>query len=241
MEEVRKQIIEAEDACLWLSGGKDSRLLLEIAMRVRPDLPILRFETGWSREQREIVDALTLKHDLTVYTYFPTTAALVGDGKGIALAAHYAINRRGTVFPLLSDIVPGKKCSFDLEITLSEQFWPPVFFKTHIIGSKRNETHFALAGRDAIPGVSWQDGDAMFLAPLYEWTDSDVLAALTGLGIDYKEPSEELDTGNIACCTACLKEEGEVWCPKEEKTISATGWSPQESLREWQKLVGVAV
>jgi hypothetical protein len=228
-------------SALWLSGGKDSRLLLEILTTFELEFACLRFDTGWSKEQRQVVDGLIKKHDLTVYSYPPAAVSLVGDGENLAWILDQAVGRQGEVLPVIRDIVPGTTCAYELEFPVKLKPVPPIYFTDHILGSKKGERHFALSDKDAIPGHRVEIGESTFHFPLYGWTDAEVLIALKEFfGVDYKPVDDALDTGNTACCTACMRG-ARVLCPKTGFEIDAVDWDPQGNLRSWQQAHGVEV
>ena len=234
LKEYLAAICGANNCALWLSGGKDSQLLLQILLAEKLKFSVVRFDDGWSREQKEIVNELIKKHSLQVFSYLPQAATLFGNSAGdLTFACAYAVSPNAS-FTVLRDIVPGERCSLDIKIKTSEKASPPVYFKTHILGSKKGEKHYAFDGRDVVPEKAWLVGQAKFVCPLYEWTDAEVLEALQTFGIDYVEPPEELNTGNVSCCTLCLQGKERVFCPKEEKEIYSIPWSPTKKLKDWQ-------
>ena len=230
------------EVALWLSGGKDSRLLLEVLLDIGASFSILRFADGWSREQRRVIDELTIAHNLRVYTYRPNVGILVGDGAGeITLIKGYPVGSRGEPAMLFRDFVPGSKCAFDAVGPLAERIvTPPVKFDLHLVGTKRGETHWALNGHEFLQTKRWEIGDVDFFAPLYRWSDADVIKALREYGIEWQKPSDAMDTGNIAVCDACLHGVNEVFCPKADKAIPAYNWSPLDNLKAYRETAGIA-
>lgn len=203
---------------------------------------ILRFPTGWTRRQSKIVDRLIIQHQLRVYSYPASNGVLVGNAEGdLALISSYVVGKRGEGIDLVSDIIPGTRCAFDIPLGKWPFRNPPVTFGTHILGTKRGESHFVNNGVPFLKARQWRAGEVQFAAPLFKWSDADVVKALRKYGIDWHEPLDEVNGGNIACCAVCLKpsETGEVYCPKEQKTIPVVEWSPTERLAEYQKFVGV--
>lgn len=226
---------------LWLSGGKDSRLLLEVMIAERIKFSILRFDDGWTREQRQVVDDLTKQHNLRVYSYPPNWSMMVGDGDGeLTVISGYAVADKATS-AVFRDIVDGKRCSFDVEFDYWQSTSPPVKFATHVVGTKRGETHWALNGYAALANKYWTVGEAEFFAPLYGWSDTDVMLALRQYGVNWKRPVDELDTGNLAVCSNCLHGIEDVYCPKTGGAVKAVKWSPTDNLHNWQKANGIEV
>lgn len=231
------ELCAANNCVLWLSGGKDSLLLLQVLLTEK--FSVLRFDDGWTREQKEIVNNLIKKHSLQVFSYPPKSAVLFGDGNGeITLACAYGVGAKGEAVSILRDLVHGSRCAFDVNIKISERANPPVIFDVNIWGSKKGEPHYAFSGGDVVPAKEWSAGNAKFVCPLYDWTDAEVLEALKLFGINYVEPPDQLNTGNVSACTNCLKgKTGEpVDCPKKGKQIYSIEWNPQEKLKNWQQM-----
>lgn len=222
-------------AALHLSGGKDSLLLLKVLTTFELEFSVLRFDLGWSRGQRSIVDELIKEHDLTVYSYPPASFDLFGDGNGnLAWSTDYALGSRGERLPVLRDIVPGDACAYDVEFPASFSLMPKIYFTNHITGAKKGETHFALGGKDAVPGPQFRVGDITIHCPLYDWTDAEVIEALKlFFGIDYKEPSDALNTGNTSVCTRCMHGVRTI-CPKKKCEIDPVKWDPVANLNAWR-------
>lgn len=230
------------DVALWLSGGKDSRLLLEIMLAERLRFSILRFDETWSREQRAVVDELIKRHDLRVYSYAPRWGTMVGGEDGeMALISGYAVASDSTTASLFRDMVDGERCAFDVPLTVSEREVPPIRFETHIVGTKKNESHWATANRPFTTAKRWEVGDVDFVAPLFTWSDADVIKALRRYGIEWSTPSLKQDTGNSAICSNCLRERrgGMAWCPKAGAPIPTVKWSPSENLAAFQQAAGI--
>jgi 3'-phosphoadenosine 5'-phosphosulfate sulfotransferase (PAPS reductase)/FAD synthetase len=246
LEDLREQlrllcVAEKQPVALWLSGGKDSLLLLLVALSARLPFSILRFDDGWTREQKRIVGNLIEKHKLQVFSYRPLAATVIGNSAGeVTLVCDYAVTAKGDPIAVLRDFVdePGNfsRCAFDLKLEKSTNTPPPVLFRTHLLGSKKGEKHYAFAqSRDVVNLPSWKIGTANFHAPLYDLTDSDVIALLAELGVNYTEPPPHLNTGNLPLCHECLKGTGKVFCPKEKKEIDSHEWNPQQQLANWRE------
>lgn len=226
---------------LWLSGGKDSRLLLEIMIAERIRFTVLRFDDAWSREQRAVVDELTATHNLRVYSYPPSWSLMVGDGEqNLTLISGYAVSNGGETSAVFRDIVDGQRCSFDVNLDFWKPQNPPVQFAGHVVGTKRGETHWALGGYEFLRQKYWQVGEVEFFAPLFSWSDADVILALRKYGVKWQQPEDRLDTGNIAACTNCLHGAA-AYCPKENRPIDPVEWSPQDNLLKWQTANGIEV
>jgi hypothetical protein len=233
---------EGSNVALWFSAGSDSRLLLEVLLSEKVPFSILRFDDGWSREQRKTVDALILKYNLRVYSYPPISGILLGNGQGeLTLACHYSVGLRGENTAIFRDLVPGEKCAFDINIPISDRISPPMLFDTHLVGTKRGETHWIANGRPLATQKRWFIGGAKFFSPIFEWNDADVLQALKDMKVDYIPPAtEQEDLGNLVSCSRCLTSKTDVLCPKTGDTIPPVQWSPLQSLRDYREHNGIA-
>ena len=229
-----REICAGGETVLWFSGGKDSRLLLELMLAQKLPFSILCFDDGWTRDQRRVVDDVIKRHNLRVYSYLPQSVYLFGAGGELTVAAHYAVGNRGETIPVLRDFVHQEKaCGLEkFQANVATSANTPVFFANHILGSKRREKHYAFGGRDTVTNAEFEVGGARFFCPLYFWNNADVSAALGKLGIKNAQTSAALDTGNIPACHSCLL--GEAFCPKEQKTIPAVEWDAAQNLANWR-------
>jgi len=159
---------------LYFSGGKDSRLLLETMLAESIPFWVLRFDDGWTRTQRKVVDDIAIKHSLRVYSYPPLTSDLVGDGNGnLSLVSDYAVGGFGEFLPVIRDFVDGDRCAVDLTFDTSGKPVAPIRFATHVLGSKKSDRHYTFGDDAPISGPAFKIGKQKFVAPLYDWTDSD--------------------------------------------------------------------
>lgn len=236
-------ICKEGDVALWLSGGKDSRLLLEALLALRARFAVLRFDHTWSRAQKKAIDELILKHNLCVHGYAPAWGAVVVDesGQEMTVVSHYTVGSKGQTAVLFRDLVPGPACSLDVPAETAPDTMPLIRFDVHLVGTKRGETHWVMRDGPFLATRRWEIGDVDFAAPLFSWSDAEVVAALRLFGVEWRQPSLAEDTGNIAACYECFKPRsgGACWCPKEGKTIPAIAWSPAENLAALRQQLGV--
>lgn len=228
-------LAEYGEACLWFSGGKDSRLILEALLSIEAPFHVLRFDDGWTPAQKKWVDEVIMQHDLLVYTYQPVFSMMVGNGTDLALVSAYSTGG-DTKAALYRDLIPGDECAFDLKIHEHPQ-GSIITFPRHLIGTKKDETHFVMEGKPFIRSPKWMDGNIEFFAPLFDWTDREVYDALFDLGVDLEGETEAMNTGNIPCCHNCLTSAEKVFCPKEGIEIDAVKWSPHENLAQWREVL----
>jgi hypothetical protein len=238
--DLKKRLSKIKNPCLWVSGGSDSTLLLEVMIAEKLNFSIIHFADGLSRQQSKAVDELTIKHSLRIYSYPARFHVVVGNENGeLAAISGYAVGKRGETMSLFRDIVEGERCAFDVPAVITPMIHPPIGFDNYVIGTKAGESHWALDGKPFLTKRSWEVGGRMFHAPLYSWSNAEVIAALKTYGIDWQTPSDELDTGNVAACFDCLKGTGRVYCRKEKKEIDSIGWNPLANLAKFREMSGV--
>lgn len=240
LEQLKNKLsdLEGSDLCLLLSGGKDSRLLLEAMISLKMSFSVLRFDDGWTREQRSVVDELIKRYGLRVYSYPPTYSIMVGRGDGeLAVISGYAFDRE--TLPFIRDIVDGERCGLDVAFSPIAPRPAPLVFDTYIVGTKKGETHFAVAPHEFLQADEWVTGGSRFITPLYDFSDADVIAALAELGVDWQEPSDEKNSGNVVACTSCFHGVADVYCPKTGGTAKPLDWDPQGNLLAWRQQMGL--
>lgn len=217
---------------LWLSGGADSTLLLNAMLAEAPRFAILRFDDEWTREQKQVTDALIKKHRLGVFAYPARTHLLIGEDENLSLVSYYAVSPE-RLFPVIRDLVHSDRCGIDLKLELAKDAHSPIEFEAHVLGARGDDRHFAFGERAILESDKWQIDSKTFYFPLFDWTRKEVLAGLKFFGVDYAEPADELNTGNLTACSLCLRPSasGEVNCPKKGETIPTVGWKPKENLQ----------
>lgn len=238
---LQRYLRKVDNPVLWMSGGADSTLLLHVLLKLSKPFSILRFDEGQTREQKAVTDALILKYDLRAYSYRPSWSMMVGDGTNLSLVSGYAVGRNGETATLFRDLVDGPACSFDVQVPVAKNTGTPIFFENHILGTRKSDTHYALNGKRFLSGKRWVTGEAMFHAPLYSWNRATVINGLKAFGVNYIEPSDQVNSGNLTCCSLCLRpnETGKVFCPKTHTEIDNVKWDPVGQLRQWQIANGV--
>ena len=226
LRERLKQILgQAKAPALFWSSGNDSTLILATLREMNANFSILQRRDLWTKEQKKQADKFIKDWDLTVYSYPPTNLSFVGDGEQISLVSEHVVN--GFKIPSVMDVVHGTKCIADLPKTRME--YSPFQFTDYIVGTKKADRHYAFGEQPMAPEENWQIGDVNFWAPLYDATDSDVLAMLDELNIEPKQ----IDEGDAYLCTKCLHGE-ETFCPAEQKMIPPIAWNPQVNLENFR-------
>lgn len=193
---------------------------------------ILRMDHGWTREQKRKVDAIIIKHNLQAFRYRPTLQMLISEGEQISFVAGYPVDRSGRMALLVSDLVEGPACAFDLKTSEpAPQRHAPAEFDVHIWGSRFDDTHWSTPS--VLPQAGWTIGDKEFVAPLADWTRAEVLSELAVRGIS---PDEAI-VGDFECCSRCLIGTGSVFCPKEQKDIKRKNWDLSANLGLFERIL----
>lgn len=198
---------------------------------------ILRFEEGWSKEQKKAVDAVTLEYGLQVFSYPAVSSMLTGEGEEIGLVSFYAVDGRGNMAMLVRDLVDGPTCAFDIKLKPAKQKTAPVEWGINVWGTRKSDFHWVNGDKPLLKTKDWTVGNAKFTAPLADFTRKDVLDGLKRYGIDWQTQTETEDLGNISACTLCLRSTTPVICPKTGSQIDAVKWSPQENLGQVRKIL----
>jgi len=220
--------------CLWFSGGSDSMLLLLVMLEFEKPFGILKFEDGWSKEQRRAVDAVVMKHNLQAFSYPATDHLLAGNAKELSLASLYAVDGSGHKAMLVRDLVDDpNRCAVDLKLEKPKQRVAPIEYAVHVWGSWKDDRHW-IRGEMPLAEPIWFVGNHTFIAPLYEWTREDVSRELKSRNV---EPIG-IDTGNITACHNCLKGEKQVFCPKTGDLIDSVIWDRKGNLTHIERFLG---
>lgn len=219
-----------KSVALWFSGGKDSLLLLNVLLEIGRPFSVLRFDHGWTPEQKRQCDQLLIGRDVQIFSYPPREVFMIGRGDEISLVASYAVDAIGNCGFLLRDVVddPGR-CAFDVKLPLRQPPAAPILFDLHITGLKRSDSHYSTEDHEILKEQNWAIGKARFFAPLADWTDEDVLRGLK----KYGDQPTKADTGDIRACTNCLKAE-RAFCPKVGEEIDGVEWDKEGNLRQFQ-------
>jgi hypothetical protein len=133
--------IEGKTACLFLSGGSDSLLLLHVLLELDVVFSVMTMDATFSREQKKVIDDLAYERNLRVFTYKPKAAYFIGDGKGkLAFVEEYGM-LAGETIPFVRDCVGGKKCSYD--VTVETREFVPIGYEINIFGTRRTDRHWS--------------------------------------------------------------------------------------------------
>jgi hypothetical protein len=218
-------------AALYLSGGSDSLLLLHVLMDIGAEFSIISMDHTFNREQRRHLDSLVIEHGLRVFSYAPSNAYLIGDGKEqVSLVEEY-VGPTGALMPFIRDVrhEPSVCAVRDVQLGPWHEGPAPLGFRLNIFGTRRWDRHYAT-------GRAWdtpeRDVDGLiYFAPLWDWTRGDVKAALRGYSVD----TPRIDTGSLPMCTNCLTSADEfAFCPEKRELIPTLQWDPLEMQRSFQ-------
>lgn len=209
-------------------------LLLELMLKTGKPFGIFMFDHGWTREQKKVVDAIVVHHNLQTYSYPAVENLLVTESGEVSLVSAYAIDCFGNTAAIIRDIVDEpERCVFDAVLPKPQMLVAPTEFDTHIWGTRSDDRHWIFGELPLSRGNSWQVGEKVFLAPLWDWTREEVSQQLEEFGeIDGYESEKVSD---LHYCTNCLTEE-RPFCPKADKEIEPHKWDSERNLqiiREW--------
>ena len=221
-----------ESRCLWFSGGSDSTLLLRVMLELDEPFGILTFDAAWSKEQRKQVDAVIMEKNLQVFSYPPAANVLVGQNGDLALVSQYAIDGGGNTAMLVRDLVNDpKRCYLDLDLGLAKSGIAPIEYAVHIWGLRRDDEHW-ISEKPLIDSENQVIGNKQFLFPLAEFTKQDVIVGLKTYGVEWEQPSDKMDLGNVNCCHNCLKTDEKPFCPKTGGEIDRVDWDRTGNLEK---------
>jgi hypothetical protein len=202
---VQTALSGAQSPAVLFSGGKDSLLLLRLALDARSDLRAIWFRTG---EPDRFTKQVLQDWAVPTLSWNPADVYLLADDNNTALIQEYDFG--GGRLPVITDLSPGRQCS-----RMLPQLVPALYpgFDVLLWGAKDCDTHW-IKGSANFPPDGTMLGAARLYAPLRHLTDEQVLAAIEELGLSY---TPQLDT--LPMCTACMSEVGEVYCPELARMI----------------------
>lgn len=177
-------LLNARNPAIWLSFGKDSLLVLKLALEQRFTGPCYYFGEKLSNfAQQAIID-----HSLTVYSWPATNRYVVPDGQEWAQVDEYLVG--GQLIPMLSPVTRGENCDH-MQFTRR-------FTKTLKYSHDITLTGYKYADENEAIGVKFPRefdlGFTRIVNPLYDWSDERVINAL-----GFTPPE-----GAIEYCNKCL-------------------------------------
>jgi hypothetical protein len=182
-----ESLLQAKNPSLLVSFGKESMLLLTLVREIKPDISLFWFGDKLSAFAESVIK----DQDLQVFSYAPADRYIVGE----SLVDEYSL---GNVrVPLISDLIIGEPCELERLPTIrTPQFnwrsdltlWGYRQLDNHVLVHTTFPQRFPLGG-------------TVMDAPLYNYTEAQVLDALDELGITY-----DPDTNATTVCQTCLDE-----------------------------------
>lgn len=167
-------LTEAQHPAILFSGGKDSLLLLDIALKIRPDITVIHF---YDKKLIPEVAEIVAEMNIGLLSWYPAVRYLIPWNEGLALVSEYSFG--DARLPVLRDVVPDKnRC--DLERLSNERkshFEYPFDFT--IWGYRKSDELHPVMPR-CFP-KEFQLGPTQVLAPLYDWETIDVIEAVSRL------------------------------------------------------------
>lgn len=181
-----KEILEsAKSPAIWLSFGKDSLLVLKLALAAGFDGPCYHFGGELSKFAKQVI----LEHDLTVYSWGCGDRYLIPDGEGLAQVEEFVIG--SAIVPFVSPVVEGECCDHG-----EYKPFTRIFDYRHDItltGYRKSDW------LDAV-GVTFPRemdlGITRIVNPVYDLTDEQVVEQL-----GFKPPEEN----QVEYCRSCLQ------------------------------------
>lgn len=213
LEEDLKIAIEgAVQPALLFSAGKDSILLLDVLCSLDLEVSLISFPHLWTpRQVRQAIDETGGK---MLFHYAPVD---------IRFKSPYAISSYGIggrLIMIYSKRLATNRCGLEVgKRAIAERHVQPMYFwDLTIVGTK--ELDEQLGQPFTFQELSGEGH--RFVAPLWDWTDEEVLEELKARGRDgFDSTDPERDTGTFMACTACMEtsHDSEVHCPKEGRPI----------------------
>lgn len=176
--------VKAKNPAIFCSFGKDSLLVLRLALEAGFSGPIYHLGTELSAfAQQEILD-----RDLTVFAWPPADRYLVPDGEGLAQVDEFVV---GSVrLPTISPVTRGEKCDHGEYPRFTRPFnFPHDMALTGYKKADRNSVIGTVFAREV------NIGPTRLVNLLYDWTDEQVIDAL-----GFTPPEENA----VEYCNECL-------------------------------------
>jgi hypothetical protein len=233
---LKEYLDAARNPVLLLSGGRDSVLLLEKIRAIRGEIDCVCFATDFTREQWGIIESLIREWNLEVYTIPPMATYFIPNGDGLARVDEYGLGP--LTFPVMRDLVHSDgRCALDASLKRLEA--APLNYDVVFLGTRKADHSAATGLTMSEPVVRF--GEVTFVAPLWDYSDAEVLEEAAGLPDArefYEEGREEFDTGNAVFCSRCLQAEAPVFCPKAGKEIESVKWDKAAALKFFREKFG---
>lgn len=170
---------------LW-SGGKDSTVLLHLALQIKPDMPVVQYRDPWFPRRWVWMQSLAADWGFTLFDYPPTYVGLYHQDGGLAAVSQYHIgNDRYLQLPRdIIDWTPDKTGDHNRWLCAREEFlgrptgtmsFP---WDLMLIGHKTTDEDPLLGQVALLTDHVEHTGDKADMAdlafPLRDWTDDDI-------------------------------------------------------------------
>lgn len=182
------QLLNAKSPAILFSGGKDSTLLLDMARQIRPDITVIHFYDQLHPPVERIIKAWGLQ----ILSWRPAAQYLIPWNSDLALVSEYSFG--DARLPVIRDIVRSQNCSLEKLLGRTELFDYP--FDVTFWGYRESDERHPVMGQP-FPR-EFQLGPTRMIAPLYSWSDEDVLGAIEYRKIPYEPFADE-----VTMCTRC--------------------------------------
>lgn len=177
-------LARAKSPAILASFGKDSLLLVKLAVQTGFKGPIYHLGV----ELSELAKQAIIEHDLTVYAWPSANRYLIPDGEKLVQVDEFILGR--VLIPTISPVVEGDRCDHGNYLRFTRPFKYP--HDITLMGYKRGESNGAV-------GVTFPReldiGVTRLVNPLYDWTDKQVIDALS-----FTPP----DDNSVEYCNECL-------------------------------------
>lgn len=184
---IRKSLAGAKNPAMLCSFGKESMLLLTLVRQIKPDIAIFWFGDHLSTFGESVIK----DQGLQVFSYAPADRYIAGN----SLIDEYSLG--GMRVPMVSDMIEGKPCELE---KLSSMRTPLFNYQSDVTfyGYRRDDSHSLI--QTTFP-QRFALGGTIMDAPLYDYSEANVLNALNELNVNY-----DLDTNSITVCATCQEE-----------------------------------